>query len=452
MERFEDSPSAAGAGAALARAGERDRSIEIWGGVECSVIRLGDEWRDQTRETGHHDRPDDIDQIAALGLRTIRYPVLWERVAPDNLDACDWSWTDDRLGRMRELGMRPILGLVHHGSGPSYINLLDDAFPDLLARYARAVAQRYPWAECYTPVNEPLTTARFCGLYGHWYPHRRDNRSFFKALVNQCLGVSRSMRAIREVNPAARLLQTEDLNKTFSTQRLSYQADFDNARRWLSLDLLRGDVDHHHWAYRDMTDAGIAPQILEELRDRPCQPDILGFNYYLTSERYLDENLQKYSRSSWGGNGRDDYADVEAARVELPPGTVGAASRLREAWGRYRLPMVLSEVHNGSTRREQLRWLIELWNTAGHLRREGVDLRAVTSWALFGSVDWDSLVTRRRGHYEAGAFDARRAPVRKTMVGEALCAIAAEGHYWHPALEKPGWWKRPDRYFGGPPR
>ena len=23
----------------------------------------------------------------------------------------------------------------------------------------------------YTPVNEPLTTARFSGLYGAWYPH-----------------------------------------------------------------------------------------------------------------------------------------------------------------------------------------------------------------------------------------------------------------------------------------
>ena len=25
---------------------------------------------------------------------------------------------------------------------------------------------RYPWIDAYTPVNEPLTTARFSGLYG----------------------------------------------------------------------------------------------------------------------------------------------------------------------------------------------------------------------------------------------------------------------------------------------
>jgi hypothetical protein len=35
-------------------------------------------------------------------------------------------------------------------------------------------------------------------------------------------------------------------------------------------------------------------------------------------------------------------------------------------------------------------------------------VRAVTAWALLGSYDWDSLLTRRRGNYEPGAFDVRR--------------------------------------------
>ena len=52
-------------------------------------------------------------------------------------------------------------GLVHHGSGPRYTNLLDPKFPQLLADYAAKVAKRYPWIEYWTPVNEPLTTARF---------------------------------------------------------------------------------------------------------------------------------------------------------------------------------------------------------------------------------------------------------------------------------------------------
>lgn len=39
--------------------------LEVWGGVECSVVRVGGGWRDQVIETGHHDRPGDLDLIAA---------------------------------------------------------------------------------------------------------------------------------------------------------------------------------------------------------------------------------------------------------------------------------------------------------------------------------------------------------------------------------------------------
>ena len=66
----------------------------------------------------------------------------------------------------------------------------------------------------FTPVNEPLTTARFSGLYGHWYPHQRSNHAFVRALINQLRGVIGAMRAIREVSPDARLYQTEDCGST----------------------------------------------------------------------------------------------------------------------------------------------------------------------------------------------------------------------------------------------
>src|SRR5205814_33206 len=130
------------------------------------------------------------------------------------------------LGTSLELGIRPIVGLVHHGSGPRHTSLLDPRFPDEVAAFARAVAARYPWVQSYTPVNEPLTTARFSALYGQWYPHRRDGLAFARALLTQCRAVALAMQAIRTVNPAARLVQTEDLGKVYSTPALTYQAEF----------------------------------------------------------------------------------------------------------------------------------------------------------------------------------------------------------------------------------
>src|SRR5688572_3188375 len=121
-------------GARLPRPRMNISAIEVWAGVECTLNRVGNEWHDQIERSGHARRESDLDLFAGLGIRTLRYPILWERVAPLNIDAPDWSWTDARLARLRALGINPIAGLVHHGSGPAYTSLLDPAFPRLLAR------------------------------------------------------------------------------------------------------------------------------------------------------------------------------------------------------------------------------------------------------------------------------------------------------------------------------
>src|SRR3954470_20037968 len=258
----------------------KERLMELWGGLECTINRVGDQYFNQLELSGHWRRADDLDRIAELGVRTLRYPVLWESVAPDSPDCFDWSRSDAALEKLRTLGIRPIVGLLHHGSGPRYTDLLDPDFPEKLARFARAVARRYPWVDAYTPVNEPLTTARFSALYGHWYPHRRDYPSFLRALVNESLGTLEAMRAIRARIPGARLVQTEDLGKTFSTAPLRAQAAHENERRWLSLDLLCGKVDARHAWHRILFGAGIGWGELDRLESGEAIPDLLGINHY----------------------------------------------------------------------------------------------------------------------------------------------------------------------------
>jgi dTDP-4-dehydrorhamnose reductase len=331
--------------------------LEMWGGMECTVNRVGDRYFDQTLKNGHHERTADLDLIAGLGIHAVRYPVLWERVAPGGLARADWRWTDERLSRLRELGVRPIASLVHHGSGPRDTDLRDPLFPQKLAAYAGAVAERYPWLAEYTPINEPLTTARFSGLYGHWYPHGRDERTFLRVLVNECRAVVEAMRAIRKVNPAAQLVQTDDLGKTYSTPRLSYQAAFENERRWLAWDLLSGRLVPGHPMWAHLRGLGVHEVELDWFLDHPCPPDVVGINTYITSERVLDEDRGPYPPDRWGGNGRDTYADMEAVRVRAE-GIAGWRALVAEAWARYRLPIALTEVHLGSTRDEQLRWLL----------------------------------------------------------------------------------------------
>ncbi|MDF3035300.1 MAG: sugar nucleotide-binding protein [Paucimonas sp.] len=415
--------------------------LELWGGLECTVVRIGDEFRNQCDETGHSDRLDDIDRIAGIGIRRVRYPVLWETVAPQSNQACNWAWHDERLERMRALGVAPIAGLVHHGSGPSYTDLMDKRFPKLLAEYALMVAERYPWIDMYTPVNEPLTTARFSGLYGHWYPHKADVASMLRALVNQCLGVVYSMRAIRSVNPSAKLLQTEDMGKAFSTPELQYQADYENERRWLSLDLLSGRVRPGHSWFTTFLECGIGVDELNVFVEEACTPDIIGINHYLTSERYLDHRLQHYPEFL-NASPPPLYADVQAVRAELPVDSTGPEHRLQEVWDRYEVPLVISEAHHGGPRDEQLRWLRDMWNAARNVQDNGGDVRAVTVWSMFGCVDWNTLLTQKNGFYESGLFDVRCAPPRPTALAKAAAALAADGRFDHAVIDRAGWWRR----------
>ena len=411
--------------------------LEIWAGIECTVNRVGDRYFDQLIRSGHDQRDDDIARVAWLGVPVVRYPVLWERTAPAALADADWRWPDARLAALRAAGIAPVVGLIHHGSGPRYTDLLDDAFPEQFAAYAGAVAARYPWVTQYTPVNEPLTTARFSALYGHWYPHARDDLSFARALVHQCKATVLAMRAIRAVQPAARLITTEDLGRTSSTPELAYQAAFENERRWLSLDLLTGKTDPRHPMRRWLRTVGLPAGDLDWFVDHPCPPDVIGLNYYVTSERYLDHRLERWPARSHGGNARQRYADVEAVRVE---GLAGIEHLLGEAWQRFGRPLAVTEVHLGCTREEQLRWLVYVHDAACRARATGIPVTAISAWAMFGAFDWSSLVTRDDGHYEPGLFDVRGPAPRPTAVARAVRAFAAGFRPDHAALAADGWW------------
>ena len=418
--------------------------LALWGGVECTVNRVGDRYHHQLERSGHAERPEDLERFAGLGIRALRYPVLWERVAPNGLESADWRWTDERLGRLRELGITPIVGLVHHGSGPRDTSLVDPAFPERLAAFARAVAERYPWVTHYTPVNEPMTTARFSGLYGYWYPHGVDERTFAQALLTQVRAVVLAMRAIREVRPDALLVQTEDLGKTHSTRALAHQAEFENERRWATWDLLCGRLGPGVRMWHHLQWAGMSQEEVDWFAENPCPPGLLGVNHYQTSERFLDERLDRYPARTHGSNGLQTYADVEAVRVSAP-GVAGPYGLLGETWGRYGLPMAVTEAHLGSTREEQIRWLVEVWDAARAARIAGADVRAVTVWSLLGAFDWTSLLTREDGTYEPGAFDVRAPAPRPTAITQVARDLAAGRRPRHPALAGRGWWGRREK-------
>ncbi len=274
---------------------------------------------------------------------------------------------------------------MHHGSGPRHTSLLDPEFPQKLARYASLVAERYPWLDAYTPVNEPNTTARFSGMYGVWYPHHLSRTSYLRALLNQMKGTVLSMEAIRRVRRDAQLVQTDDVGRVCGTEELRGTWELLNERQWLTFDLLCGMVDRQHPVFAYMLGAGVNERrdslVSRTIRVRPNRDrrELLrrpATVISIIAWSFIPRTAGPQRAGSW-------TLKLCVCVVKALP---ALSSLLSEAWRRYGIPVAITEVHLGCCVDEQIRWVAELWHAAQRTRQEGVDCRAVTDVGVAGFV------------------------------------------------------------------
>jgi dTDP-4-dehydrorhamnose reductase len=400
--------------------------IEVWASPEPSIARIGAATvRDQGAETGFRARLGDIDLIADLEVAATRFPVLWEH---DDLD-----WAALRLERLRARGVEPIVTLLHHGSGPLDTDLLDPAFPRRFADYAERVARRFPWVRRWTPINEPLTTARFATLYGVWYPNLRDDAAFGRALLHETRAQQLAMERIRRVSPEAQFVLTDDLQRfTAAGEGVAAYAAFLRERVFLSVELVAGRVDDTHpLAAYLLAQAKLTESELAELRAAATPPDLVAFDHYVHSERYL---------FTPDGGGIGDVPAVYVADEPAPR----AGPLLQAAWERLRLPLALGEVHIHAPQGERVRWLTQHAEDVAAARAAGADVRAIGAWAAFGMVDWQSLLRRTDGVSEDGiyTFAGPAGTPQPTAVADAVRALVRGERI---AGAPSGWWERPER-------
>jgi len=400
--------------------------IEVWASPEPSIARVdATTVRDQGRETGFRARFSDIDAIADLGVAATRFPLLWE-------DG-DLAWAAPRLERLRERGVAPIVTLLHHGSGPFETDLLDPAFPERFAAYAERVATRFPWVRRWTPINEPLTTARFATLYGVWYPNLRDDRAFGRAMLHQTRAQQLAMARIRRIVPEATFVLTDDLQRiTAADPGVEGYAAFLRERVFLSVELVAGRIDDRHPLFTFLRGGcGIAEAELALVRAQATPPDLVAFDHYVHSERYVFT----------APDGR--IGDVPAVYVAGEPAP-RCEPLLRAAWERLRLPLALGEVHIHASAGERVRWLAQHAADVAAVQTTGVDMRAIGAWAAFGLVDWHSLLRRREGVAEDGIFTfaGPDGVPQRTAVADAVTALV-RGEPIAGAAS--GWWERDAR-------
>lgn len=325
--------------------------------------------------TGHDDHwREDLDAVADLGASGLRYGVSWPLVhlAPG---VFDWSRLDERIHyAVHGLGLTIIADLVHYGT-PTWLegSFASPDYPEAVADFAREFAARYRGVvDHITPLNEPLTTASFCGLRGVWPPALTGWEGWATVAVGIARGVQRSISEIRVVNPDAVIVHVEasGIYRT-AEDRLAVEVALLQSLSTLPTDLILGRVDGSHPLRSWLQGHGIPTDRLDELETHATDVDVMGVNYYpdLTPRvlETVDGVVRQVTANHW---------------------SAGLKTVLTGWSKRYGKPILVTETSIEGTEAVRKDWLEAAVGTVRELHDEGVDIRGLTWWPLLDFVDW----------------------------------------------------------------
>jgi beta-glucosidase/6-phospho-beta-glucosidase/beta-galactosidase len=369
-------------------------------GIENSIPTINDGKTrvDEMAKCGHYKYwRTDFDLVQELGIRVLRYgpPLHRTWLGPNRYD---WEFADETFGELHRRDIIPIVDLCHFGLPDWLGNFQNPDFPALFGGYARAFAERFPWVQLYTPVNEMSICALFSGLYGWWNEQMTTDRGFVTALKHIVKANILAMQQILQVRPDALFVQSESSEYYHADSPAAIgPAESKNASRFLSLDLNYGRrVDSQMYEY--LLDNGMTREeyhfFLNNNFKHHC---IMGNDYYQTNEHHV----------------RADGATSASGEI------FGYALITQQYYDRYRLPVMHTETNlaQGPVGDEAVRWLRKEWANVLRIRNDGVPIVGFTWYSLTDQVDWDSALREDNGHVNPlGLFDLDR---RMRPVGAA---------------------------------
>lgn len=339
---------------------------------------------------GHYARwKEDFALVSEMGIGFLRFgpPIHKTWLGAGQYD---WEFADLAFAELKRRNIVPIVDLCHFGV-PDWIgNFQNPEFADLFLAYAMAFAQRYPWVQLYTPVNEMYICATFSARYGWWNEQLSSDAGFVTALKHLVRANVLAMEAILTVRPDAIFIQSES-SEYFHAESPSAirPAEEMNSQRFLSLDLNYGRrVDSQMYEY--LLDHGMTKAEYHFFLDKRLkQHCIMGNDYYVTNEhRVAEDGSTRASGEIFG------YSEIT-----------------RQYHDRYQLPVMHTETNfsQGPLGGEAVDWLWKEWANVLRVRNDGVPIVGFTWYSLTDQVDWDSALREQNGNVNPlGLFDLDR--------------------------------------------
>lgn len=305
---------------------------------------------------------EDYANLLPLNLRTVREGICWNEVEkiPGQYD---WKEVTNRILAGQKYGIQQIWDICHFGY-PDYLSPLQPRFAERFVDVCRAFAKL--WRSLtdeplmVTPINEISFISWLGGDIKQTVPYTRGMGFEVKYELVKASIVG--MKAILEIDPAARFLHTEPLIYLFPGDE--NQSTIDEVAR----------INEERFQVLDMLAGRLHPELggsLELL-------DIVGLDFY-----YNNQWVHFGSRIQW-----EEPRDPRWKPV---------SELVKEVYERYGRPVVISETsHLGIGRGE---WILEIGQECQKAIADGVELLGVCMYPIIDRPDWDNLT-----HYHNSAL------------------------------------------------
>jgi beta-glucosidase/6-phospho-beta-glucosidase/beta-galactosidase len=327
-------------------------------GFECSNFFWGDGVRrNLVAETGH-DRhaAEDYHILNQLGIAVAREGIQWPMV--DRGGSYDFSSVDPFIAAMNASKILPIWDLCHYGY-PDDLDPFSDAFVERFAAYCRAAAEyvipKVRGPHFFTPINE-ITFFSYCaGEWGWAAPYRCTREDRNRLLLALSRAAIAGVKAIREVDPAARMVHIDPLVQVVAPRDRPDQVEAarqeTSVNTFLAWDIICG---------REHPEFGGSPEIL----------DIVGANNYSFGQMEFREH--------------GPHAPLAPGDDRITP----LCDMLDTVWQRYRRPMIIGETSGIGQGRAS--WLRDVMGESLAAVRRGMDLQGVCLFPAVDMPDWHS--------------------------------------------------------------
>ena len=354
----------------------------------------------------YHRYKEDVLLLKELGVKSYRFSIAWTRIFPDGTGEVNRKGLDfykDLVRLLRENGIEPIVTLFHwdlpqklEDKGGWANRETVDAFENYAITMFKELGTDVTW---WTTFNEPWVTC-FMGYWlGTYAPGIKDIPTALKCTHNILLAHGMAVKALRGINPDAKIGITLDL-------QMALPADPENPDDITAAQIIN---DSHHAWFADPIYFGKYPQNIIDIysKEKVALPEILPGDMeiisqpidYLGVNFYYTDRFKPAKDQGWWPYGVESAKNEKSIYLDKSIDTTGLYILLTYLDKKYKHPELLVTEngcwtedfvnHKGEVNDEyRIEYVYQHLKMCKKAIDEGVSLIGYTNWSFLDDYEW----------------------------------------------------------------